>query len=373
MYFKTIKIAHFLFIIGATLFVTGCGDSKSDERGFEDEVFSPLTPPSFSFQNPSCVSTDENFSTLKSALFFLKTSEGFRAENRPVKKYQLKKISGRFGKSTQTLASPSVEKTLFQTKYDQFCSLPREADDINGRDCLDSSGQRVKTFEYDLRSSSGIVPCVSALSYSRESAMSAAVNSLVYIEQASQRLDASINVKLRKIKTLEIFPLYRRLFPKKEIQASNPIGDNADWEAFYSTHNLAYWPNRDVISVYPENSVIYERHRNNFNFLWESPFPATHEFFHHYENSFFGHSTLCGKDFSWNGRQHSWVSNQEPGTQLFQQHLCTAFSESIADLMTYYSLDKQGHSLQSLFAVGMDREVNQKTFSNGTLKQISNE
>ena len=268
-------------------------------------------------------------------------------------------------RSDALLHSSAVGKLLYGARYERICrEIPPHGQALL-QSCLDGNKQvpwRIKDAGYPLRI------CHDPADYPRESYEAVALTSLYHVEKAFHAITIAFGRQLPPI-TVEILPHYVSFYP-------GASGDPAKWSATYFSHNLAYFPGRNLLVVFPEadkGNALFDKNGH----LWESPFAIGHEIGHHLEHEIL---TLSASSFVDNDEHSPLAGLMRDRLGLLAEggvsglpHLVDALLEGFADLVGYYVTNHDENGIKGLVGFGINRNPQDPWFhydNQPTAKQL---
>ena len=341
-------IALLVLSIFSALFTTACGDrneltKKQSQRVIE--IKSSINPPAkhYFLSRESCPD-DKTNQTLESAIIYSakERETGLFHSNQPVEFGDLNLVA------TPHLTSDYIASVTYKSSYYRFCPNP-----YSSKQCFDDSGY-IDWVNYN--EGHPLVVCDTQSRFERESYEGIAMTSLYYLEKALVQYGRSIDLSIPPV-LLEILPTYSSVYdiPDKITGEMVPT-------ATYMTHNLAYFPGKNKIAVFPE-SEKYQPIYAQKGHLWESAFALAHEAAHHIEHLLTAHS-MRQPALLWNPFLHQYKT--APFTPLQGQQASadtlTSLSEAFADLLAFYAIDEDSESITSLYGLGDNRNVKDRYF-----------
>jgi len=353
------KIFLRFFAWCALFLITWCGAQKKTPENEEDRSLTqfPLVTDSeiyqdYSFGDLGCQSVNENTTLQSAALTELsyvpKEFAAISEQQRPISAIT----------SQEGLKNSIVKRTTYGEFWDRICKWNLSS---HGQDCIApngaSIGWQLKSKEPPLR------VCTDRPQFPRRTYERTAIHSLTAIERAYQYFLKRSNETIDPIQ-LQVFPVYRSVFTEAKDKKGNIVN-----KAIFLASNLLYFPKSsasqfDVIAVVPEKKLEVRPERPA---LWESEFPAAHEFEHNKQKMQVRQFKKLNSSLRWDPDSHSYLSEKE--SALFSRRSSfIAFSEAFADLTAFYALEENTNSVETLPCFGFNRSPAQPAFYDGTPK-----
>ena len=270
--------------------------------------------------------------------------------------------------SEQSLRDQAISGTTYADQYTRSCDYSLGA----SRACADASGRE----KYWLESSSGgaLRICKDRFAYPRLSYEAVALTSLYHIQKARARYlsvvaptSATPPAPVR-LSILAEFVTDTANFPIKDAS-----GAKTGTVRSYVTDNLAYFPDAQMITVFPARKNEAQAMPG---FFWESAFVLGHEYGHHIDYTRHG-QVLTSVGLTWNPVAHGFsdaLSESTFGNNSSERaRAAGAMAEAFADLLGFYSSGADGSSITGLPYIGRDRNVLNATFRGGSQKILTTE
>lgn len=150
--------------------------------------------------------------------------------------------------------------------------------------------------------------------------------------------------------------------------------DEVRTEDYIATDNAFYFPHIRSVVFLPQS----EESREGAGFgnipLWEVPMVGAHEYAHHVF-----HDIMSSAQGSLNAFNHSCFSAMTPEEALIKKDglrdvgtsdVLNSLNEGFADLIAFYSLDKEERGLENVICMEASREVGSSRFANGDMKEF---
>lgn len=249
--------------------------------------------------------------------------------------------------SSPGLRGPTATQIIVGARYDRQCPSSLRGMSCDGPDgYIDwrvvAPGRSVKL-------------CQPRSAYARESLEGIGVTTLYYLERAAQRYRAVVP-SLPALR-LEVVPEYSSLYVNEQDASHNPQAVRT-----FITRNMAYFPDRDRIVVWPE-AAADQPESLKWGHLWESAFVVGHEVGHHLEHQIVL-SLGIQQPLTWNGSTHSGSATQLPADSLIEhrRRIIGAISEAFADLASFYANDEDEESIRGTACIGFSRNPKDALF-----------
>ncbi len=270
--------------------------------------------------------------------------------------------------SEQSLRDQAISGTTYADQYSRSCDYSLGA----SRACADASGRE----KYWQESGSGgaLRICKDRFAYPRLSYEAVALTSLYHIQKARERYlsvvaatSATAPAPVR-LSILAEFITDTANFPIKDA-----TGAKSGTVRSYVTDNLAYFPDAQMITVFPARKNEAQAMPG---FFWESAFVLGHEYGHHIDYTRHG-QVLTSVGLTWNPVAHGFsdaLSESTFGNNSSERaRAAGAMAEAFADLLGFYSSGADGSSITGLPYIGRDRNVLNATFRSGSQKILTTE
>ena len=144
----------------------------------------------------------------------------------------------------------------------------------------------------------------------------------------------------------------------------------------YEANNAYYSPADRMITFLPQSELYHKAQQPP---LWQTAMVGSHEYGHHifatlmspYKdvNSLKSHS--CFRNVTTTSNEKYVQTEADYHTT--QSFAIRAMNEGFADLISFYSLGNQERSLKNVFCMSKNREVDSKTYQDGTEKVLTKE
>ena len=351
----------FVFIMGWTTFwLFGCGQDRKPvpaEMPVAPTVALTRAPPSNLnyMADSACQKGVESSSpvALAAAGIYALTYNASDAKSYVVK--TSRELAGLGVRIDPALHSIAVDKVLYGSRYERMCGQAAPRGQALMQNCTSGDrvvGWRKRDAGYPLKI------CKDPADYPRESYEAIALSSLYHVEEAFHAINAALGHPLSQI-TLEILPHYISFYPEQS-------GESAAWTATYFTHNLAYFPGRNLLVVFPETAAgaaFYD----TYGHLWESPFAIGHEMGHHLERELLTLPPNGFVDGDRSGPVRALMNRRlglvdAPGGAGGSAHLTDALLEGFADLVGYYVTKHDANGIKGLVGFGINRNPEDPSF-----------
>ncbi len=332
-----------ILMIAALWGLAACGSFDSDDT--EPRVLPPLASQAlpadhYTFADPTCQQKKPTFA-LESGVVYGRAqgAEGYGTELTvsPTDFSRLPLASNPY------LKTPNIAITVVGGLYERNCEDPY------GESRLCTEGGRYIDWEVT-NPPSPLNICQLSSQFGRETYEGIAVTSAYYLEQVLARFGEAYGKRLPSV-TLEIMPLYTSTFMNEFTAQRAPMRLQT-----YFTHNLAYFPRRNKIAVFPEtkdDQPWYDRAGH----LWESPFGLAHEAGHHLEQQIAEHLADDLRTI-WRPELHahqSLVQGLMANNTAERLAVRNALSEGFADLVGFYAVDAREELVNNLVGIGQNR------------------
>lgn len=236
---------------------------------------------------------------------------------------------------------------------------------IYQRECPDSYGDnrlctdQGRYIDWDMQlPPSPLHICQITSQFGRDTYEGIALTSSYYLEQVLARFGDAYGKQLPPV-TLEIMPQYSSMFMHEVSAQNTPIRLQT-----YFTHNLAYFPRRNKIAVFPETKED-QAYYDQAGHLWESPFGLAHEAGHHLEQQI---AEQVADDLRtiWRPELHAHESLARgimSEGQAERLAVRNALSEGFADLVGFYAIDAREDLVVNLVGIGENRNPASSVFT----------
>lgn len=330
-----------LFLVISVLYAstTSCGSNKQNTTPFIRGINSESPGIFFPLEN-NCLGGSTDYTTIASLFSFDLNTFKWSEPSLP-----------KDSKYYDLTRSPWIKEARYRPAYQRVCKNGDPYAVNRSARCLDQQSRPQNTFQV-LSNGKKFQLCGSPLNPPRNSADSAFLNATYYISKAASKFYKITHEKLPKI-SLNIFSEYRSLYSGQSV---SHLQNEEDLPvAFYEIVNLVYNPRDKAIGVFPttDNSA-YLFSKDSEMYLWESAFALVHEYGHHIEQTLFTGLGACGRSNYWNPVRHEW-SGAEAGN--ISKRVCSALSEGLADLFSYYLIGDIREELSKITGIGNSRDI----------------
>ena len=303
----------------------------------------------------------------------------------------------------RSLVNSAISRTTFDEVQERWCDGSVGPSQV----CLDKN---LREPSWDtVRPAKDLRICRDGYEFGRQTYEGVALTSAFYIQKARERyLSVAGNEKVPDLIVLSVLPHLTDYYVTQNLQ-----GQSVQIKR-YMTHNLAYFPDRETIVVFPESK---KRAETAQGYLWESAFALAHEYGHHIdferhgfayreggllydpvlhaflewdptvaEESHRDHVALLQNDSLLRPIQsrrpahhfHSAAGNGQylGAFGLYESRrslLGSALAEGFADLLAYYTDGASGQSVVGLPGIGRNRDVGSRYFGDGRPKVLTDE
>lgn len=207
-----------------------------------------------------------------------------------------------------------------------------------------------------------ITICPDEYIFPRQSIESAALNTSYYIHKTYRRLrQVDPDIKVTPI-TLNIAP--------QIIQSKITTNDDgrATKTSYFMSDNAYYSPLAASIVFLP-HSESFKSH-NDLNY-WEVPLVPSHEYAHHLFQMIMGPSSKNAISTCF-GHRHQETNTKNFGRRSVSiDDVINAYNEGFADLMAYYTLDKNERDVTGVKCLEKTRDIDSPFFFDGKKKIFS--
>ncbi len=322
---------------------------KKDDAASEQvrrPVLSQRRPASYELSDADCQSRRDKVSLDGASLWGWDQGSGLVAANTP-----LVGIS-----SSHSLVSDTVKNTRYGRTFKRTC--PKQVEDSPTGLCRAADGSSIN---YEIESEEHFLRvCERETDFPRDSFENVGLTSIHYLSIAGRAYEKATGRALPKI-DLEVLPIFETTESEGVVVDGVPVDIK-----YFITDNLAYFPSRQIVAVFPQSMVyrIAQRHR-----YWESSFVLAHELGHHIEETLNGDS-MRTSGLQWDVSTHGYRATGASGPSLGTAVAMTAVSEAFADLVGYYAGDEDPASLQNLDCIGPNRMITSAFFGDKKSKKV---
>ncbi|MBF0443503.1 MAG: hypothetical protein HQK54_16470, partial [Oligoflexales bacterium] len=332
------------FAVTALIFAVSCGEQrqkenpKKTERNITTKMIMVKPSDDYFVSDPDCQEGRKPAANRidggRIYLFYQENSNNYLTK-------QSVSFSGFSLESSPALHASHISSILTGSEYVRYCTGTYAAGE-----CLD--GNRYVDWNMS-KGGAQLRFCDSFSDYDRNSYEGIAVTSVYYIENALSKYEKALGRRIAGLE-LEVLPLYQSVYVNEEDENGEKVA-----KVYSLVRNLAYFPGRNKIAVFPES----ERQQKFFSkngHLWENSFSMAHEAAHHIETiiappgGFKNRNTLI-----WNPLVHEYYAFPGSNADEYSVRFYSAVSEAFADIMGFYAVSENEGMVTSLFDFGYDR------------------
>ncbi len=266
--------------------------------------------------------------------------------------------------SVDTLNDDTVALTTFGDSYQRSCDFRRG----QGLRCLDPSGRELMWREAAIGKSLKI--CRDRFAYPRRSYEAVALSSLHHLQSARNLYLAVAGPGTKAPPPLRLSVLATFMTDLSHYPIKGDDGPREGTVRTYVTDNLAYFPDAQMLTVFP----IRESEASLLNgYFWESAFVLAHEYAHHIDLTRHA-GAMATLGLRWQPMLHGYeagLTASVPGSQLATIRMAGAMAEAFADLVGFYAAGAKEEAVIGLPYIGRDRVVTYDKFRGGSPKVLT--
>lgn len=198
--------------------------------------------------------------------------------------------------------------------------------------------------------------------FSRDTIESAAINTSYYIRKTFKKFkEANPDIHVTPV-SLNITPELIRSEVFTDMEGRNTKSSS------YMSDNALYVNHTSAIVFLPHSETYKLMNEMNY---WEIPLVASHEYGHHLFKTVFG-SSINTNSHGCFGTPRSATSEKNQGLRKVSiENVLNAYNEGFADLIAWYSLDKEEKDVSGVKCLEATRDAGSAAFYDGAPKKFS--
>lgn len=298
--------------------------------------------------------------------------------------FQIDQLIGQFtlanyldfkGQVVENIIKSQVKMPITITKYGQYSEELRTIEYNKELGAYDPRTLRRESAEKDIEAKKDLNVCPGTTTYETNTYESAGLNISYSITKTYEKL-------MEVDPALRLKPISVNVVPYKKI-ITRTIGGKSKNKRFgvYETDNAYYHPIDLEIVFLPQSESLRDSTKGNP--FWEIPMVASHEYGHHvFGTLVFGKNkpelakSALGGCFETH-QSHEYnefkpgaakAEIREDNNEMFA---IRAMNEGFSDLISFYSLNDDERSLEAVECFKKNRQVDSKTFGDGTAKKFT--